>query len=53
MGLVLLFGLLAGFCLVWIVAVEAKYRDPIIRDKPQPDARRDVYRNFDRDWKSR
>lgn len=51
MALLLLFGFLAAFCLVWIVIVEANERNPVIRAKPWNDPRRDAYRNLDKDWK--
>jgi hypothetical protein len=49
-ALLLLFGALAAFCLVWIVVAEAN-QDSVIHEDPQPDSRRDAYRNFERDWK--
>jgi hypothetical protein len=44
-ALLMLFGLLGGFCLVWIVAAES--RDEVIRQNPQPDSR--IYSQ--KDWK--
>lgn len=44
-SLLLLLSLLAGFCLVWIIVVEANQRD-VIRDKPWNDPRSARHRNY-------